>query len=79
MELETFISNFASQFEETDEGLFLAQTNFKDDIEEWDSLIVLSIIARVDAEYGISISGEDIHNSQTIEDLFNLVKEKHDG
>lgn len=76
MKLDNFIKNFAAQFEETDESLFLAQTNFKDEVDEWDSLIVLSVIAMVDAEYGVTITGEDIQNSLTIEDLFITVKAK---
>lgn len=75
MELNDFIKNFASQFEETDANLFAAKTNYKE-LDEWSSLLTLSIIAMVDEEYGIIIKGEDIRNSQTIEELFELVKSK---
>lgn len=75
MELNDFIKNFASQFEETDANLFAAKTNYKE-LEEWSSLLTLSIIAMVDEEYGIIIKGEDIRNSQTIAELFELVKSK---
>ena len=30
----------------------------------------------VDMEYDVKLKGEDIKNSQTIEDLFNIVKSK---
>ena len=75
MEIETFVKNFAAQFEETDANLFEAKTNYKE-LDEWSSLLTLSIIAMVDEEYGIIIKGEDIRNPQTIEELFELVKSK---
>jgi len=75
MELQNFINNFASQFEETEANIFTAQTKFKD-LEEWSSLIALSLIAMVDEEYEVKIKGDDIRNSTTIEDLYNVVKSK---
>lgn len=75
MELKSFIENFASQFEETEPKEFIASTKFKQ-LDEWTSLTAISIIAMVDDEYNISITGADIRNSDTIEDLFELVKSK---
>ena len=73
MELNDFIENFASQFEETEASVFQANTEFKT-LEEWSSLMALSIIAMVDEEYDVAIKGKDIRESETIEDLFNIVK-----
>lgn len=73
MEIKKFISNFAAQFDETDENVFQTDTQFKQ-LEEWSSLIALSVIAMVDEEYNIALKGDDIRNSQTIEDLFNAIK-----
>lgn len=75
MELKQFIAHFAAQFDDTESDEFKAETIFKD-LEEWSSLTALSIIAMVDEEYEIDIKGDDIRNSQTIEDLFNLIKSK---
>ena len=75
MELKDFIENFANQFDDTDAGEFKAETVFKE-LDEWSSLIALSVIAMVDEEYDITIKGDDIRNSNTIEDLFNAVKAK---
>ena len=75
MELNNFINNFATQFEETDVSVFTAGTEFKN-VKEWSSMMALSIIAMVDEEYEVAIKGDDIRNSQTIEDLYNLVKSK---
>ena len=75
MELNDFIEKFAEQFDETPKDQFKADTEFKA-LDEWSSLSALSIIAMIDDEYDVTIKGDDIRNSETIEDLFNLVKSK---
>ncbi len=75
MDLKEFIENFANQFDDTDASEFKAETVFKE-LDEWSSLIALSVIAMVDEEYDITIKGDEIRNSETIEDLFNAIKAK---
>ena len=75
MELKDFIENFAAQFDETDASVFTPETKFRE-LEEYSSLIALSIIAMVDEEYDVTLKGNDIRSSETIEDLFNIVKSK---
>lgn len=75
MELKDFIQNFADQFDETDASEFKAETVFHD-LDEWSSLIALSIIAMIDEEYDITIKGDEMRAAVTIEDLFNIVKAK---
>jgi acyl carrier protein len=73
MELQEFIGKFAELFDETDPAEFKADTEFKA-LDEWSSMFALSIIAMIDDEYDITIKGNDIRDSETIEDLFNVVK-----
>lgn len=75
MELKDFIANFADQFEETDASEIKAETVFKD-LDEWTSLIALSVISMVDEEYDVAIKGDDVRNADTVEDLFNIVCSK---
>ena len=75
MELENFIENFASQFDEIEASVFQGNTEFKH-LEEWSSLMAFSIIAMIDDEYNVQIKGDDIKKSTTIEDLFEIVKSK---
>ena len=72
MNLEQFIDNFAELFEETDSDTIKATTRFKE-LKEWSSLIALSVIAMVDEEYDVEFRGDDIRNSNTVEDLYNAV------
>lgn len=75
MEINKFIEHFAEQLEETDATELTATTKFRE-LEEWSSLIALSIIAMVDEEYDVTLKGDDIINAITIEDLFNTVAGK---
>ena len=62
MDLKEFIEHFAEQFEDTEVSVFQPDTNFKE-LEEWSSLMALSVIAMVDEEYDIRIKGDDIRSS----------------
>ena len=75
MELKQFIENFAEQFDDTNVSEIQADTVFKE-LDEWSSLIALSVIAMVDEEYDVTIKGDDIRGSKTVEDLFNIVKSR---
>ena len=75
MDIKDFIANFATQFDDTEESVFTAETKFRE-LDEWSSLIALSIIAMIDEEYDVTLKGDDIRNASTIEDLFNTVKSK---
>ena len=75
MELQDFISKFAEQFDETNVAEFVGSTKFRE-LDEWSSLMALSIIAMVVEEYDITLKGDDMRQAETIEDLFNIVKGK---
>jgi acyl carrier protein len=73
--LEEFVALFAEQFDDTDASEIHANTVFHD-LDEWSSLIGLSLIAMVDEEFDITLKGDDVRNSVTVEDLYNIVKAK---
>ena len=75
MDLNEFISNFADQFDETDVTEIKADTEFKA-LDEWSSMTALGIIGMLDTEYGISITGADLQNCKSIQDLYNLAMER---
>lgn len=77
MDLEQFIENFKDLFDETDPDTINATTQFKD-LEEWSSLVALSVIAMIDEEYDVEFRGDDIRNSNTVEDLYNIVLTRED-
>ena len=75
MEINDFIATFAEQFDDTDVSEIQANTKFHD-LEEWGSLIGMSVIAMAKTQYGKSISGKEIRDCETVEDLFNLIISK---
>lgn len=45
--------------------------------DAWDSLTILSIIAFCDDQYNVSLSADEINNSNTIQGLYDLIKTKN--
>lgn len=69
---DKFLDGFRDQFDETDPGSITFDTIYKD-LEEWSSMMALVIIAFIDDEYSISLSGDDFKNSNTVADLFDII------
>lgn len=75
MDLNKFVALFAEQFDDTPADAFNAGTDYKA-LDEWGSLVALSVISMVDEEFEKRITGADIKKCTTIEDLYNLVLSK---
>lgn len=73
--LNEFVELFAEQFDETDASLIKADTKFRD-LDEWSSLIGLSVIAMADEEFDVALKGEDVKTSETVEDIYNKIVAK---
>lgn len=70
--LDEFVELFAEQFDETDASEIQASTEFHE-LDEWSSLIALSLIAMVDEEFEVTLKGDDVKSAVTVEDLYNKV------
>ncbi len=77
MEIKSFIENFAEQFEDTDASVFSTDTKYRE-LDEWSSLMALSILAMVDEEYDVQLKGEEMRSTTTIQELYDLVASKLD-
>lgn len=75
MSLEEFVKAFAAEFDDTPKEVFTPETHFRE-LDEWNSLLALSIISMIDDNEDKIITGQDIRNSTTIEDLYNIVQSK---
>jgi acyl carrier protein len=75
MDLNQFLERFVSIFEDTDPSEITAKTVFKD-LEEWDSLTALSIIGIAIKNYGVKLTGAEIRDAVTVEDIYNLISSK---
>ena len=75
MEMKDFIANFADQFDEIDVDVLTAETNFRN-LDEWSSLVALSVMAMVDDEYEVELKADEMRKTNTIQELFDLVNSK---
>jgi acyl carrier protein len=71
IQLSDFLEQFAAIFDKTPETIDPG-TKFKE-LEEWDSMKALTLIAMADEEFNLKIRGEDIRNSATVQELFENI------
>lgn len=79
MEIKEFIENFANQFDDTDVSVFslTAETRFRE-LDEWSSLLALSVLAMVDEEYDVQLKADQMRKANTVQELFDIVKSLKD-
>ncbi|MCQ2343460.1 MAG: acyl carrier protein [Paludibacteraceae bacterium] len=75
MDEKQFIQYFAEQFDETDASQLTLDTKFRD-IDEWSSVIALSVMAMCAEEYDVILSANEMENANRISDVYNIVKAK---
>lgn len=72
--IDQFIQKLETEFE-SNPGSLKPETSFQE-IEDWSSMHALIIIALIDTEYDITVTGEDLKSAETIQDLYNIVKNR---
>lgn len=75
MEIKSFIENFAEQLDETTIEMLAPDTKFRE-LGDWSSIVALGIIAMIDEEYNITLTGNEMKAASTIQELFEIVKNK---
>lgn len=75
MEIKKFIQNFADQFDEIDVNTLSPETNFRE-LEEWSSMVALSVLAMIDDEYDVQLKADEMRQTTLIQELFDLVQSK---
>ena len=75
MEMKDFIQNFADQFDEIDVNTLTPETNFRE-LEEWSSMVALSMLAMIDDEYDVQLKADEMRQTTLIQELFDLVQSK---
>lgn len=73
--INEFIAKLEEEFEELEPNTLKAETNYRE-IDNWGSMHALIIIALVDTEFDVSLSGAELRETNTIQDLYNLVQTK---
>ena len=75
MDIKTFIADFADQFDETELDEFQPETVYRD-LDEWSSLTGLASLNMIDKKYGVKLTTSEIKDTNTIEEVYNLVVAK---
>ena len=75
MNQNEFIIHFKEALE-LEGGIEVRFSDTFKELEEWDSLARLSLIAMLDEEYEVELESEDFDKLNTVQDLFLYVKSK---
>jgi|TARA_R110000782_G_scaffold259894_1_gene350754 acyl carrier protein len=75
MNIQELIEKLEEEIEEVEKGTLTPLTNIRN-IDWWSSMHALVIIALVDIEYNVQVSGKDLKEIQTIQDLYDLIVKK---
>ncbi|HRD40036.1 MAG TPA: acyl carrier protein [Bacteroidia bacterium] len=75
MSINEFIQKLEAEFEDMPQGTLKAETDYRS-IKGWSSMHALIIIAFIDINFNITLSGADLKSTQTVQDLYNLVQQK---
>lgn len=73
--IEEFTNQLAAEFEDIDPSTITPETNYRE-IKNWSSMYALIIIAFVDANFDVQLNAENLKNSQTIKDIYNIIISK---
>jgi len=75
MEMQDFIKNFGNQFDDANVDDFTPATKFREE-EEWTSLTALAVLNMIGKKYGIILKADEMKQTNTIQELFDLVNSK---
>lgn len=75
MSVENFISRIEEEFEDIEVGYLNTNSVFKD-VLGWSSINALIMITLIDSEYEVTINADDLKKTETIGDLYQLIKNR---
>lgn len=75
MDINKFIEKFAEIFDDIETSTLTPDTKFRD-LDEWSSLSALGLIALADEEFDVELKAVDMRNAETIQNIFDILKEK---
>ena len=72
MNIHELINYIETEFEEIENGTLIPESSIRD-IEGWSSMHALILIALIDNNYDILLTGEELKNALTIQDLYDVI------
>lgn len=75
MKINELIEKLDNEFDEVEKGSLNPETTFRE-MDWWSSMHALIIIALVDVEYNVQVSGNDLKSILTVRDLYDIILQK---
>lgn len=73
MNIQDFINRLEEEFDDIKPGSLKPESVFRE-VFEWNSINALILIAMVKTEYDVTINAEDIANSRSINDIYQIIE-----
>ncbi len=75
MEIKQFIENFVDQFDDLELSDVTPNTVMRD-LEEWSSMIGLSLLNMAEKSYGVQLTFDELRNAITVQNLYDTIYNK---
>lgn len=75
MEINEFIKNFVDQFDDLELADVTPETVMRD-IDEWSSMIGLSLLNMAEKSYGVQLTFDELKHAITVQNLFETIANK---
>ena len=75
MDIKEFTERFVEVFDDS-EDLNLTPDTYYKELDEYSSLTILAIIAFADENFDVAITGKEIRETETVQDLYELITGK---
>ncbi len=75
MNIQTFITDFSDELEDELITPLEPEVKFRE-LDAWDSLTALSIMAMLDLKYKVNLTAEEMQTANTLRELYSLIESK---
>ena len=75
MDIQELIKHIENEFDDLPNGALNPKTSIRE-IEGWSSMHALILIALVDNHYDVLLTGEELKNALTVQDLFDVISKR---
>ena len=75
MQLADFIQSIEKEFEDLPANSLKGETQFRK-LDNWSSMMALILIAKIDSDYDVTVTAEELARCITISDLYATVHSK---
>jgi acyl carrier protein len=73
MNIEEFIKQIESEFDEIKPGVLKPESKFRE-VFEWNSINALILIAMVKTEYDVTLTADDLVKAKTVKDIYGIIE-----